>query len=634
MVLFPLFPTVAHGLAVWAALGILFFSEHSLQHASTQRNALRLRLVLAGAATGVSAYYALWMLPGLPILVFSILYLVGLFGLAPYWSLLCAMAQSRAWFRHCRHHGFDNLNLAAWFVPAFLAAPTWFVADGYLESDTHREILRAGSEDPTTRIQARRALQDRFSPTDLVRVFRKQALQRGRRTGTRPWFFHRQKTLDSAVFEDVFGSRVEEWSVPFEHTLRSRGSAYPPTLVSSHLQVAVDDVSAIATVRWEMTLTNRSEFRDQEARMRLSIPPGSVAHDLELWIRDAWQPAAFAGVATVQNAYEEIALRRRKDPALLLEPFPGQLTLRVAPILANRVHRVRFSVTIPLLFDGNAKHSELRLPYIVIGNTTQRPFDIDHVVESVGPADSVPNIPRIGNEKLAALRLQIQTGAALSTTARAVDADGTTTQTIVPNTDLEQGSRTEAWAGGLVLAIGQSEAVHSEAVDWRGALRSLPASTPVTLVLGGATRAIQQGDAESLSKDSLDLPAPASGPIDGAALVGIAREVARDMPGNPLVVWVHGAHEFRLESEETLDEHSTPLVLFAAGPAAAGGSKQRVRPFERLAERGRARSFRRRSGHTATEDLIALFALPPAAWEYKDTGRRSWLQGTSRADVR
>ena len=170
---FDLFPTWTHYFSVVSAMVLLWVVHSRLYQARTQRadptriSTTRLSLLWTamGWATGVSAYYAVWMLPTAPHLVIACLLIVGLFGLAPYWALGCAISQCLELRSLSRRRGLSQMRIAICFVGALAIFPGWF---GYQHWSFEQSLALARSDRPRDRVQGLRELRTySYSPRKL-----------------------------------------------------------------------------------------------------------------------------------------------------------------------------------------------------------------------------------------------------------------------------------------------------------------------------------------------------------------------------------------------------------------------------------------------------------------------------------
>ena len=134
----------------------------------------------------------------------------------------------------------------------------------------------------------------------------------------------------------------------------------------------------------EWTLQFRNESRDQrrEARAKILMPPGGVASRLTLWIGGEEREGAIGGREQVVEAYREVALVRRRDPALLTAVGPEAVLLQCFPIEPLGCMKVKVGITAPLVVrEGKAF---LRLPYISECNF-EIPDRLNHKVWAESP---------------------------------------------------------------------------------------------------------------------------------------------------------------------------------------------------------------------------------------------------------
>jgi hypothetical protein len=143
---------------------------------------------------------------------------------------------------------------------------------------------------------------------------------------------------------------------------------------------------ALAYLEWIIEFKNESS-RQREARARIEIPHGAVASRLTLWIEGEEREAAFGARQQVLAAYQDVAVVRRCDPALLNVVGQDTLMLQCFPIQAKSTMKVKVGITTPLTVRNGTPY--LRLPYVSERNFTVPP-DFEHVasIESELPLES------------------------------------------------------------------------------------------------------------------------------------------------------------------------------------------------------------------------------------------------------
>jgi hypothetical protein len=153
-------------------------------------------------------------------------------------------------------------------------------------------------------------------------------------------------------------------------------------LFASTMDVDIESGPALAYVEWTTVFRNRSSV-EREARAQVVVPHESVGSRLTLWIDGEEREAAFGSRLQVRDAYQEIAVVQRRDPALLTTMGRGRLLLQCFPVPAGGEMKVKIGLTVPLLVRDGTAH--LRLPYYAERNFSI-PREFQHEVWASGDA--------------------------------------------------------------------------------------------------------------------------------------------------------------------------------------------------------------------------------------------------------
>ncbi|MDR1533919.1 MAG: hypothetical protein LBU64_02310 [Planctomycetota bacterium] len=153
----------------------------------------------------------------------------------------------------------------------------------------------------------------------------------------------------------------------------------------------------------ELTLEffNAGDFA-REARCQIMMPPGGVASRLTLWIDGEEREAAFGKRNVAREAYRQVAVARRRDPALLTTAGPDRVLLQCFPVNPDTPMKVKVGFTIPPLPDG--QKAVLAMPFL-----SERNFAVAAGARVTFWAESRAalevNFPGLKAEKLSAPRL-------------------------------------------------------------------------------------------------------------------------------------------------------------------------------------------------------------------------------------
>jgi XrtN system VIT domain protein len=97
---------------------------------------------------------------------------------------------------------------------------------------------------------------------------------------------------------------------------------------------------------------SRSSWRQEEALYTFSLPEGSVASSLSLWIEGVEQPSRLTTRGKADSAYVAIVGVERRDPALLHWQEGNKLTVTVFPCTAKEDRIFKIGITSPLKVEG------------------------------------------------------------------------------------------------------------------------------------------------------------------------------------------------------------------------------------------------------------------------------------------
>lgn len=114
---------------------------------------------------------------------------------------------------------------------------------------------------------------------------------------------------------------------------RVKGLSLYSSTMDINLESGPDETAgpALAYIEWVINFKNDSSA-SREARAQISLPVGAVASRLTLWIDGEEREAAFGKRSQVRQAYQAVAVRQRRDPALLTTVTPDKLLLQCFPV--------------------------------------------------------------------------------------------------------------------------------------------------------------------------------------------------------------------------------------------------------------------------------------------------------------
>ena len=123
------------------------------------------------------------------------------------------------------------------------------------------------------------------------------------------------------------------------------GLGLSTTNVNTHVQLFPD--SHVAYTETTLSIYNESN-RTREAIYTITMPPGSTATKLSLWIDGKEESARLTLKSKARKAYRTIVGVERRDPALLEWMDSSRLRLRVFPVSPNNFRTVKFGIVSPM----------------------------------------------------------------------------------------------------------------------------------------------------------------------------------------------------------------------------------------------------------------------------------------------
>ena len=138
-------------------------------------------------------------------------------------------------------------------------------------------------------------------------------------------------------------------------------------LAGSRLDGRIHGQAGLAYLEWTFEFTNNSS-RQREARAQILLPPAGVVSRLTLWVNGEEREAAFAGRSQTRTAYQEVAVRQRRDPVLVTASGPNRILMQCFPIPPDGgAMKVRLGITAPLAM-SDPRNGRIPLPKIIERN--------------------------------------------------------------------------------------------------------------------------------------------------------------------------------------------------------------------------------------------------------------------------
>ena len=554
---------------VWHLLLVVFVPLAQLQGWFALRRGAPDRLTLAGLTNGVvigiSIFYSIVYLPLFPIGALLILIGFGVLPLTPMFSLLAALLIRR------------NLKrIAASAPPKTFAVNRRTVFFGVLFAATMigltelpGTLTRVGLQKAASNSPEERAKGIRF----LREFGNKDALLRScfNRTGwatdllgytfsvrdpvstteaRKIYYRVTGETFDSSAPPERIGGRMlpqeefdfdpDQGGVTVGRTLKGL------SLINSKLDGSVDADGAVGYMEWTLVFQNESTV-SREARAEVQLPPGGVVSRLTLWVNGEAREAAFGGRSQVRTAYQQVAIRQRRDPVLVTTAGRDRILIQCFPVLPDRQMMVRVGITVPLMLE-NLDEARLLLPHFTNRNF-RIPDNLKHSVwieskqrmegwtrESIRSAsgafvfrDMVLDADL--SSPLTSIRFQRAT-AGYIWSKDPFDPKFVVTQWIK--------QQTPAHLRRIVFVIDTSERMRESVSQIQEALQSLPKDFDVKFILADNDGSSEGKDLAVLwSGDDLLRSATLGGGADNEHALLKAWDIAAATPGNNAIVWIH-----------------------------------------------------------------------------------------------
>lgn len=376
-------PTPWHTIALVMILASLFLSERFLNPniAVRSRRFFGAVLMLNGFAVIVAGLYTLAYLFVLPIAVLCLFAMgLGLMGFAPLFCFLGTLFQMRWLYRNrsvMRVCGLWTMKrtiagvVCALCLGAVVEGPRVAAERALhmaLSKDSNRKergirwIKALGAEEQVLQrcyvvqpVRGSRFRDESDQQPETVREYRSLYY---RLTGApfnsvpKP----KIKKMSSLLFPERGWS--EDWDAETVADSEVGGSAVAGRVRGLSLYSSALDVNlsgdedgtagtAVAYMEWTLQFQNDSA-REREARAQIRLPHNAVCSRLTLWVDGEEREAAFGKRAQVREAYKDVAVVQRRDPALVTTSSPDGILLQCFPIPPSQRMKVKVGITAPL----------------------------------------------------------------------------------------------------------------------------------------------------------------------------------------------------------------------------------------------------------------------------------------------
>lgn len=576
---------------IWHLMLVIFVPLAQLQVWFAIRRVAADRLALAGslnaAVIGISFFYSIVYLPLLPMSALALLVGVGLLPLAPYLSLIAALIMRRQLKKIAAKTPRRSFAIKKRGLLAGLALTT--IAIGLIELPTTLTMIglqMATSRSPQMQRKGIRFLRDFGNKQAMLRSCFGQSRYATNLIAS-AFTIHNPVTPSDAqkIYYRVTGEAIDPSLQPeFTGTrLTPRetigfdrnqgglevgsGKLEGLSLADSKLNASVDADGGVGYMEWTLVFQNDSN-QQREARAEVQLPPGAVVSRLTLWVSGEEREAAFAGRSQVRQAYQQVAIRQRRDPVLVTTSGRDRILVQCFPVPPDLGQmKIRVGITIPLVLQDQT-HAKLIFPHF-IGKNFSVPDEFRHFVWVTGKAPMWPNnstlITRLveddSNVSGAMKDEELSEPLSSITLERHGEKEMWSEDPFNPGFIITQSvvEQTPAHLNRIVLVVDTSGAMESYVQQVQNAIKSLPADFDVKLLLadkdipapGSIALTNLYGQNSKSIHWTLNDATFAGGADNGPALLG-AWELAAQKPGNNAIVWIHRPQRMLLSPVDEL----------------------------------------------------------------------------------
>lgn len=579
--------------STWHLLIVIFVPLAQLQVWFAIRRGSPEGLRLAGfvnaAVIAISFFYSIVYLPILPIGVLAVAFVgLGLLPLAPYFSLIVAIVM-RYRLTQIASTG-ANKTFSVRVAGLLVGIGVTTTAIGLIELPatlTRIGLQKAASLSPQTRAEGIRFLR-RFGSKDAL--LRSCYNQTGSATDLLGYAFSIENPITPEearkVYYRVTGESFDA-SVPPERIgggrigpqetfdfdtdqggTEIRGKLRGLSLGRSQIVATVDGNGAVGYMEWTMVFQNQSDDQ-REARAEIQLPPGAVVSRLTLWVNGEPREAAFAGRGKVRQAYQQVAIRQRRDPVLVTTAGRDRVLVQCFPVPISGEMKIRLGITIPLLLEDH-RTTALIMPHFLSRNF-RIPDGVQHSVwvESTNEMkwhrlydpEQTPNGAFAYGGAIADSELS-QYESSIKITRNTFDQMWSENR-FEPNFVIKQTmtEQTPTHLQRIVIVVDTSESMKKWVSDIQSGIgTTLPDDVDLKLVFAETDGAYAGGATEMYVADRNEMwhsfqSAEFSGGADNVPALRKAWALAAEKPGNNAIVWIHNPQGLLLGSVDELKQH-------------------------------------------------------------------------------
>ena len=604
----------------WHVLLVIFVPLAQLHCWFAIRRGTPDRLRVAGfinaIVIGISIFYSIVYLAILPLAFLTVLIGLGFLPLAPYFSLAAALLMRLNLNKIAATSGSKPFSIKKRGLLTGLAMI--FLVLGLIELPaalTKIGLQKAVSDIPEVRAEGIRFLRTYGSKNALLRSCYDQTGMATDLVGfaflgkpvtptaaQQIYYLVTGETFDSSLPPERIGGRlIPQDTVDFDTDQggsRIHAKLKGLSLANSKLEASVDGDGGVGYMEWTLVFRNDSDDV-REARAELQLPPGGVVSRLTLWVNGEPREAAFAGRGKVRRAYQQVAIRERRDPVLVTTAGRDRILVQCFPVTPHGGEmRIRFGITLPLPLE-EMNRAQLLLPYFADRNF-RIADDVVHAVRiksktRLWPFNTTFKTSVEGYDSILSGSIKDEE---LSQARSAILVDRSDVKEMWSKDPFEKGyiiqqkveERTPAHLQRIVIVLDTSETMFKWVSHVESAVKSLPPNFDVKLVLadsdmiaGGTVKDLASSPNEIYS--ALNYANFAGGADNMPALLK-AWDLAAEKPGNNAIVWIHNPQRLliRAPAELTRRWHDRPYGPTLYSVQATRGGDEIEKALDGVAE--------------------------------------------------
>ena len=574
--------------STWHLLIVIFVPLAQLQVWFAIRRGAPDRLRVAGflnaAVIAISFFYSIVYLPLLPLSLLAVLIGLGFLSLAPYFSLIAASVMRRRLKQIAATAPSQNFSVKTRGLLVGLGVTVAVLGAIELPSTLSRiGLQKAASSSSQTRAEGIRFLRNYSSKDALLRSCYNRT---GKATDLLGYAFSIENPIEPIQAQEIYYRVTGETFDASAPPQRVGGGSIVPTdtfdfdtdqggnritgklrglsLGSSRIAATVDGTGAVGYMEWTLVFQNQSNTQ-REARAEVQLPPGAVVSRLTLWVNGEPREAAFAGRNQVTQAYQQVAIRQRRDPVLVTTAGRDRILVQCFPVPVGSEMKIRLGITIPLLLEDGI-YARLVMPHFLNRNF-RISEDLKHSVWVESKEELYWNVlyssvkPPKGNFTFSGAVSDSQLSQYDSSIKITRDNFDVTwsPNPFEPNFIIKQTltEQTPQHLQRIVFVLDTSESMRDWIPEIQRAIDTLPDDLDVKLVFAETDESAASTDVYASGREEIRRSLRAakfSGGADNAPGLRQGWNLAAQKPGNNAIVWIHNPQSLLLSSIDELKQ--------------------------------------------------------------------------------